>query len=160
SRPSPPEGRARRRRRARGPPAARRGRRAVRPELQRASPSGPWWSRDARRRNLPRAARARRAPLSSAARQESSNGAGPAARPVSARSDRRRYLTVAGMPLILPAFSSVNCAATADLIEAETFGLHLPYPTPLTLASKTASVPPFSLPACAALIAESTAPSP
>jgi hypothetical protein len=36
------------------------------------------------------------------------------------------YLTVAGMPLILPAFSSVNCAATAALMEAGTLLLHLP----------------------------------
>ena len=77
--------------------------------------------------------------------------------PFAKTSDRRRYLTVAGMPLTLPAFSSTNCAATADLIEAETFGLHLPYPTPLTFASKTAFVPPYSLPACAALIEEDTA---
>jgi len=40
------------------------------------------------------------------------------------------------------------------LIEAETFGLHLPYPTPLFFALKIASVPPFSVPAFAALIAE------
>ena len=39
---------------------------------------------------------------------------------------RSVYLTVAGIPLTLPAFSSANCAATADLIDAGTFGLHLP----------------------------------
>ena len=34
------------------------------------------------------------------------------------------------MPLILPAFRSAYCAATAFLMEAGTFELHLPYPTP------------------------------
>jgi hypothetical protein len=36
------------------------------------------------------------------------------------------YLTADGMPLILPSFSSLYCAATALRIDAGTFGLHLP----------------------------------
>ena len=39
---------------------------------------------------------------------------------------RTVYLTVVGMPLIWPAFSFANCAATALLIEAGTVWLHLP----------------------------------
>src|SRR4051794_30931902 len=39
---------------------------------------------------------------------------------------RSVYLTVLGMPLILPALSFAYCAATAFLIDAGTFELHLP----------------------------------
>ena len=39
---------------------------------------------------------------------------------------RAVYLTVAGIPFTLPAFNSANCAATAALMDAGAFELHLP----------------------------------
>ena len=82
---------------------------------------GDAWSSPAVRAPQPQPRRRTQAAAMSAARIASSspqrNGAGLAARPVRTCTVRAVYLTVAGMPLILPAFSSLNCAATAVLID-------------------------------------------
>jgi hypothetical protein len=55
------------------------------------------------------------------------NGASLAARPVTnVLPSETGYLTTAGIPLILPAFKSLNCLATALRIDAGTRELHLP----------------------------------
>ena len=48
------------------------------------------------------------------ARRAETSGAGLMTRPAAVQHDRdRSYLTVVGMPLILPAFRSLYCVATA-----------------------------------------------
>src|SRR5665213_3422165 len=54
------------------------------------------------------------------------DGAGRDGPPPCESTCRSDYLTVAGIPLTLPAFNSTNCAATAVLMDAGTFELHLP----------------------------------
>ena len=97
-----------------------------------------------RRRSLPARRRARAEPPPSASRYENRTGRALRPAPFLEATVRAVYLTVAGMPLILPAFSSLYCSATLALDRSRRpSGSTCRSRRRSTLAPKVAFVPPF-----------------